>query len=67
MVAGWSSTLNDVLSVMFGYFLKPEEQKVLVTRRKKNVIAKVGMCTCVGCQSISQTVVRTVITLSTGK
>ena len=35
MVAGWSSTINDVLSVMFGYVLKPEEQKVLVARRKE--------------------------------
>ena len=29
MVGGWSSTINDVLSVMFGYFFKLEEQKVL--------------------------------------
>ena len=51
MVAGWSSTINDVLFVMFGYFLKPEEQKVLVVRRKI-VVFQVGICTCLECQSI---------------
>ena len=30
VVGGWSSTINDVLSVMFGYFCKLEEEKVLV-------------------------------------
>ena len=33
-MAGWSSIMNDILSVMFEYFLKPEERKVLVARRK---------------------------------
>ena len=65
MVAGWSSTMNDVLSVMFGYYLKPEGQEVLVARRKKKyVIFKEGICTCVGCQSIPQASSET---LSTGK
>ena len=32
--------MNDILSVMFEYFLKPEERKVLVARLK-NVILKV--------------------------
>ena len=42
MVAEWSSTINDVLSVIIGYYLKFEEQTmmVLVARRKKNVILK---------------------------
>ena len=53
MVAGWSSTTNDILFVMFGYFLKLEEQEVLVARRFfVVVIFKVGICTCVGCQSM---------------
>ena len=29
VVTEWSSTINGVLSVMFRYFLKLEEQKVL--------------------------------------
>ena len=53
LVVGWSSTINDVLLVIFGYFLKLEEQKVLVARRTLFfVIFKVEICTCVGCQSM---------------
>ena len=35
MVVEWSRTTNDVLSVMFGYFFKLEEQKVLEAGRRE--------------------------------
>ena len=37
MVAEWSSIINDVLSVMFGYYLKLEEQTMMVLVARRNI------------------------------
>ena len=60
-------TINNILSVMFGYCLKVEDQKVFGARQEKNVIFKVVICTGCNVNQWSQRVVRIVITLSTGK
>ena len=51
-MAGWSSTINDILSVMFEYFLKPEELGACGATKKCNFKSK-EKCTCVECQSTS--------------
>ena len=45
-MAGWFSIINGILSVMFEYFLKPEERKVLVARRKIVILKVRNMYVC---------------------